>query len=507
MRFRIYCVIINVSIVLPNEVYSDGACGRGTPDLPSCEVQCNSAWGRDSLYNLPWTRASCSKGDCVCQFNLEDVRPFMGRYNYYRTLWTRSLKGKVKIARQELKNKISKMSVDKQFAIFQETYNKNYGSEEERKKRFKIFKKNLVEIKELMASEGSGGSVVYGVGPFTDFTREEYLNIKGIVEAESDEEPGESQSPRLRPRMLFRQPSTSSSDAASSSDDDVRGRSRSAPPSPRKRSRPGRRSLSPNWKPSYFTYWIDQNAPSGRPIKDWRVPAASYPPTDSQNQQNKLCNSCWAIAAAGAVEILLSQAAKTPIKISTQALVDCVPGPSKGCLGGDVEQALTYLEQFGVPKAADYPYKAVTGVCDRSKTVYANIRSFAEVREEDVEDALQISPIPTNMYWPPQLQHYVSGVLNSDGCLKNWRTGGHAVVIVGHYRGEWIIRDSSPSSWGLQGHMLVKKGICAIGLRNFKITGATTKTSAPVRKMRTLTMGPPQKQPSMKMGSQKFRLY
>lgn len=37
-----------------------------------------------------------------------------------------------------------------------------------------------------------------------------------------------------------------------------------------------------------------------------------------QNQQNKLCNSCWAIAAAGAVEILLSQAAKTPIKISTQ---------------------------------------------------------------------------------------------------------------------------------------------------------------------------------------------
>lgn len=63
------------------------------------------------------------------------------------------------------------MSEKQQFEIFQETYNKNYGTEEERKKRFKIFKENLVEIKELMASEGSGGSVVYGVGPFTDFTR------------------------------------------------------------------------------------------------------------------------------------------------------------------------------------------------------------------------------------------------------------------------------------------------------------------------------------------------
>merc|ERR550514_289179 len=81
------------------------------------------------------------------------------------------------------------------------------------------------------------------------------------------------------------------------------------------------------------------------------------------------CGSCWAISAVEALEAQLQKNGQGErVKLSAQALVDCVPNPQHcggtgGCDGATGELAYAFVKDHGVPLEADLPYNGMTGAC------------------------------------------------------------------------------------------------------------------------------------------------
>ncbi|XP_072157814.1 uncharacterized protein [Bemisia tabaci] len=92
-----------------------------------------------------------------------------------------------------------------------------------------------------------------------------------------------------------------------------------------------------------------------------------------------------------------------------------------------------------------------------------------------MEHALETSPLsagyPQN---PIRLRFYVRGVWTPER-YEFVEPTGHAVVIVGHFRDAWIIRNSWGADWGMEGHFLLKKRTMGIGYDVHKINGPLTQ--------------------------------
>ncbi|CAH0395831.1 unnamed protein product [Bemisia tabaci] len=216
------------------------------------------------------------------------------------------------------------------------------------------------------------------------------------------------------------------------------------------------------------TPWIGKD-PEGDPEMDWRDPADIYPEPRNQVLGEHRCRSCWAFAVLGAVEIHWALDENKVTQLSAQDLVDCVEGNS-GCAGGNVDVALKHMFFHGVSKEEDYPYKAVTGECNKRVKRYLKIEDFERVKtRKQIEDTVVYSPLPTSLHSPKELQHYVSGIYNSDNCSNDANVINHAATIVGHYEEAWIVRNSAGPNWGLQGHYLVEKGKCGIGIDTYAV--------------------------------------
>nr|XP_018910149.1 PREDICTED: cathepsin K-like [Bemisia tabaci] len=419
------------------------------------------------------------------------------------------------------------MSAEEQFEAFKKAYKKKYASTTEELRRFDIFKQNLIVIDKLMATKR--GNVVFGVGPFTDYTNvtpsmvnykkchrqssesnikprwpttswektiletelrfccQEWMDEMGIVKL--NPVPNENQ--QLQPRMLnafskmtlSRKSSSRSSSRSSNRGDRSNRGSRSPSPAPSERSsraserstRSSRgQSVPPSWSPGPFVRKIVGRDPQGGPTLDWRVPAAFYPPTESQNQHGRKCGACWAFAVLGAVEILLPRVQGYITSLSKQALIDCVV-TNDGCNGGDMRDAIVYMIKIGVPSAVSYPYMARNGRCKSFIGPYMKLNYYTDVPgSNQLAEHLEHSPLPSILYAPLELQHYVSGLYDSPGCTNEVSKINHAGVIVGQYTDAWIVRFSVESDWGLQGHILIAKGRCGLGLQSFEINSPFT---------------------------------
>ncbi|XP_072160204.1 uncharacterized protein [Bemisia tabaci] len=461
--------ILNLFLILPHLVRSSDPIPSDldpiTLDSYSCDNHCNSLWGRVPLFNIPWTRGRRDKDDCVCGFNGIGLDQFMTYQCVQQSIWM-PFRSKRKVAARGIQAQVGRMDARQRFEVFKAANGRRYASREEETRRFQIFQQNLATIDTLMAQPQ--GSVTFGVNAFSDYTSEEFNALIGAVKINPKRPEG---STSLRPRMLGGW--TGSGSTSRSGRRKKNERSRSTSPRrverhPSFEDRSG--SLPPSWRPApYETLHYYGREPEGPIVKDWRVPAHLYPPVESQTAHGRECGACWAFTTAAVVEILMARTQGRVTMLSKQALVDCVP-ENHGCESGDVEDALWYVQGTGVPKADDYPYQARTGVCRNTVQPYAKIAQFAPVRSNSLEAHLERSPLTTLMFFPPILQHYVSGVFDSPYCgINNIEDTNHAVVIVGHYRDAWILRNSAGSQWGLNGHFLVKKGRCGIGLSSFEV--------------------------------------
>jgi cathepsin L len=209
------------------------------------------------------------------------------------------------------------------------------------------------------------------------------------------------------------------------------------------------------------------------PSLDWSLKGATTP---IKNQGN--CGSCWAFAAAEALETsLFLSTGILPAPLSTQQMVNCsTSAPNAGCGGGNAEVALEYIQNNGLVAESSYPYTSGggnAGNCsyDKSKVV-AGLNNYNTWSGNDSDGTLQqmiatSGPVTVAVNASPW-QYYNPG--QNNGVLSVCPRGyNHYVQLVGWNTEAdgskyWIVRNQWGSRWGLNGFIHIKMGnnLCGI---------------------------------------------
>lgn len=194
-----------------------------------------------------------------------------------------------------------------------------------------------------------------------------------------------------------------------------------------------------------------------------------------RNQGN--CGSCWAVSAIEAVEAQLQKNGAGSVKLSAQALLDCVPNPQHcggtgGCDGATGELAYSFMRDVGLPLESDHQYMAKTGSCPMDSNAVSTHQAYptqARVRLSGwdqlpsnkaepvmralVEEGPVVVAVDANDWFD-----YERGVF--DGCNKDAELG-HSVLLKGY--GEdggkkyWQIQNSWGVDWGEQGFIRITR--------------------------------------------------
>jgi len=190
-------------------------------------------------------------------------------------------------------------------------------------------------------------------------------------------------------------------------------------------------------------------------------------------RQQGNCGSCWAISSVEAVEAQLLKDG-TNVRVSAQALVDCVPNPKHcggtgGCDGATGELAYQYMVDHGIPLESEVGYTAQTQQCENTnpdgpyssnkRVMLSGWNQLPSNKLQPLQQALTtegpaVVSVDANNWFD-----YTSGIF--DGCDNENPVLGHAVLLVGYGeengKGYWRIQNSWGSDWGEAGHIRMIK--------------------------------------------------
>ncbi|XP_054426832.1 cathepsin W [Pteronotus mesoamericanus] len=239
----------------------------------------------------------------------------------------------------------------------------------------------------------------------------------------------------------------------------------------------------------------DERAESVPPTCDWRkAQDVIFPVRDQKN-----CNCCWAMAAAGNIEAQWSIKFKKPVEVSVQEILDCDRCKS-GCSGGYVWDAfLAVLNNSGLASEKDYPFRgeARTYKCLAKKyKKVAWIQDFIMLSPNEQGIARYVAtegPITVTIN-SELLKDYKKGVIKpKPGTCDPWKVD-HVVLLVGfgnsksverrpaepassqskrrHPRSNpyWILKNSWGPKWGEEGYFRLHRGSKACGITKFPLT-------------------------------------
>lgn len=174
------------------------------------------------------------------------------------------------------------------------------------------------------------------------------------------------------------------------------------------------------------------------------------------------CGSCWAVAAAGAMEMQLERSQGIAKKLAVQQIVDCVPNPrhcggSGGCKGATGELAFQYTRKHGIMYEDEYK-----GKCSAAQAS-VKLNQFVRLPENSAKylhHALATKgPVVVSVDGTDWFS-YAGGVFS--GCQKDTIVN-HAALAVGYghepssKKDYWLVRNSWGDDWGEKGHLRVER--------------------------------------------------
>lgn len=179
------------------------------------------------------------------------------------------------------------------------------------------------------------------------------------------------------------------------------------------------------------------------------------------------CGSCWAVAAATALEMHMELQTGFFQPLSYEQLVDCVPNPKHcggtgGCKGATAELAMDYVRHHGLVFASNYKGygSGGDGTCRQPTQPAIQIENFQQLPVNQLRPLLEavanVGPVAASAD-ASDWSFYSSGVF--DGCKKD-ATVNHAILLVGYGKDGkdyWLIRNSWGSGWGEEGYIRLQR--------------------------------------------------
>jgi hypothetical protein len=199
---------------------------------------------------------------------------------------------------------------------------------------------------------------------------------------------------------------------------------------------------------------------------DWREHAGVTEPRDQGT-----CGSCWAFAAAGALESALLVYDAEATDLSEQQAIDCNP-EGYGCQGGWMTAAYRLWRDSGAVLETEIPYTGGEGESCRQSLFApsAHVESWTSVAQtrELLKRRVLVRPVAVAMHVYPDFQYYQGGVYEHTGSDPV----NHAVLLIGwdDALNAWIIKNSWGTGWGENGYAYVHYDACRLGSYAHAIT-------------------------------------
>lgn len=148
------------------------------------------------------------------------------------------------------------------------------------------------------------------------------------------------------------------------------------------------------------------------------------------------------------------------ISMSEQNLIDCTrPYGNRGCYGGGIENALTYIQQNGINSEEDYPYESKNDTCKFNiKESLTRVSGFMRVNNNENDLAAAVSTIgPVAVFInPTRMQLYMDGVFSCP-FTENQTAVGRFMLLIGYTEEYWLLKNSWGEKWGERGYIRINK--------------------------------------------------
>lgn len=228
--------------------------------------------------------------------------------------------------------------------------------------------------------------------------------------------------------------------------------------------------------------------------RDWRTAGVVTPVRDQRK-----CGSCWAFAAAGALESHValnaqrarngSGSAVTPAieVLSVQQLLDCAVVMNRGCSGGTDLYAYAYVQAAELQSELSYPYRAASGACQRTALAAGDQRRAFDIvkvrpgNERQLRNAVGlVGPASVSVDAAQRTFQFYAGGTYDDPLCRRYELS-HVMVAVGYGQERrplvqngvrtmrlvkhWLLKNSMGSSWGEAGYMRMRRdagNVCGV---------------------------------------------